>query len=183
MGRKIFTLCRGKYLHPFFERFSISLFRYEYLKGLSHEIFGPVYWPVWMHLGLNKNHFWFLNFKGAPSIGVSFYAFQFKPSRRFLESPRRIGNWGLSCQPFSENWGLGCQSFSENWGLCCQSFSEILRFSEKYFHPKQRFSKNRKPKIYENWRTPQTQLPIILWDSKNLGECLAWNASKLKTSI
>jgi hypothetical protein len=38
------------------------------LKGLSHEIFEPVYWPVWMHLGLNKNRVWFLNFKGAPSI-------------------------------------------------------------------------------------------------------------------
>jgi hypothetical protein len=40
----------------------------DILRGLSHEIFGPVYWPVWMHLGLNKNRFWFLNFKGAPSI-------------------------------------------------------------------------------------------------------------------
>jgi hypothetical protein len=38
------------------------------LKGLSHEIFGPVYWPVWMHLGLNKNCFWFLNFEEAASI-------------------------------------------------------------------------------------------------------------------
>jgi hypothetical protein len=38
------------------------------LKGLSHEIFGPVFWPVWMHIGLNKNRFWFLNFKEAPSI-------------------------------------------------------------------------------------------------------------------
>ncbi len=38
------------------------------LKGLSHEIFGPVYWPVWMHLGLNENRFWFLNFEEAPSI-------------------------------------------------------------------------------------------------------------------
>jgi hypothetical protein len=38
------------------------------LKGLSHEIFGPVYWPVWIHIGLNKNRFWFLNFKEAPSI-------------------------------------------------------------------------------------------------------------------
>jgi hypothetical protein len=38
------------------------------LKGLSHEIFGPVYWTVWMHLGLNKIRFWFLNFKEAPSI-------------------------------------------------------------------------------------------------------------------
>jgi hypothetical protein len=31
----------------------------NFLKGLSHEIFGPVYWPVWMHKGLNKNRFWF----------------------------------------------------------------------------------------------------------------------------
>jgi hypothetical protein len=38
------------------------------LKGLSHEIFRPVCWPVWMLLGLNKNRFWFLNFKEAPSI-------------------------------------------------------------------------------------------------------------------
>jgi hypothetical protein len=39
-----------------------------FLKGLSHAIFGPVYWPVWMRLGLKKNRFWFLNFKGAPLI-------------------------------------------------------------------------------------------------------------------
>ncbi len=41
---------------------------FDNLKGLSHEIFGPLYWPVWMHIGLNKNRFWFLNFKEAPSI-------------------------------------------------------------------------------------------------------------------
>jgi hypothetical protein len=49
-------------------QFSESLTQIYVLKGLSHQIFGPVYWPVWMHLGLNKNRFWFLNFKGAPSI-------------------------------------------------------------------------------------------------------------------
>jgi hypothetical protein len=38
------------------------------LKGTAHEIFGPVYWPVWMHLGLNKNRFWFLNFEEVSSI-------------------------------------------------------------------------------------------------------------------
>ncbi len=31
------------------------------LKGLSHDIFGPVFWTVCMHLGLNVNRFWFLN--------------------------------------------------------------------------------------------------------------------------
>ncbi len=29
------------------------------LKGLSHEIFRPVFWPVWMRLGLNVNRLWF----------------------------------------------------------------------------------------------------------------------------
>ncbi len=38
------------------------------LKGLSHEIFGPVFWPVWVDLGLNMNRFWFLSFKEASSI-------------------------------------------------------------------------------------------------------------------
>ncbi len=35
------------------------------LKGLSHEIFEPVFWPVWMHLGLNVNRLWFLKFTDA----------------------------------------------------------------------------------------------------------------------
>jgi hypothetical protein len=38
------------------------------LKGLSHEIFGPVFWPVWMYLGLNVNRLRFLNFNAAPLI-------------------------------------------------------------------------------------------------------------------
>ncbi len=38
------------------------------LKGLSHEIFGPVFWPVWMYLGLNVNCLRFLNFSDAPLI-------------------------------------------------------------------------------------------------------------------
>ncbi len=31
------------------------------LKGLSHEIFRPVFWPVWTHLGLNVNRLRFFN--------------------------------------------------------------------------------------------------------------------------
>ncbi len=31
----------------------------QILKGLSHEISRPVFWPVWMHLGLNVNRFCF----------------------------------------------------------------------------------------------------------------------------
>ncbi len=39
-----------------------------YLKGLSHEIFGPVFWAIWIYLGLNVNRLWFLNFNDAPLI-------------------------------------------------------------------------------------------------------------------
>jgi hypothetical protein len=40
----------------------------RFLKGLSHEIFRPVFWPVWIEIGLNMNPFWFLSFKEAPFI-------------------------------------------------------------------------------------------------------------------
>ncbi len=31
------------------------------IKGLSHEIFRPVFWPVWMHLDLHVNRLWLKN--------------------------------------------------------------------------------------------------------------------------
>ncbi len=45
------------------------------LKGLSHEIFGPVFWPVCMRLGLNRNRYWFLTFKYAPSFLIIYFKF------------------------------------------------------------------------------------------------------------
>ncbi len=45
------------------------------LKGLSHEIFRPVFWPVWMRLGLDVNRLWFYNFYEAPSIFGSYFKF------------------------------------------------------------------------------------------------------------
>jgi hypothetical protein len=38
------------------------------LKRLSLEIFGPVFWAVWIYLCLNVNRLWFFNFNGAPLI-------------------------------------------------------------------------------------------------------------------
>jgi hypothetical protein len=46
----------------------ISVLLTVFLKGLSHEIFRAVFWPVWIDLGLDMNRFWFLSFKEAPSI-------------------------------------------------------------------------------------------------------------------
>ncbi len=76
---------------------------YIRLKGLSHEIFGHVCWPVWMHLGLNKNRLWFLNFKEAPSIWDSHFKF-----------------WCVSVQTFSEILRIS----EKDWQLS-QRFSEI----------------------------------------------------------
>ncbi len=67
------------------------------LKGLSHEIFGPVFWPVWMYIGLNKNRFWFLNFKEAPSIWCSYFKFLCVSVQTFLEILRiSEKDWQLS---------------------------------------------------------------------------------------
>jgi hypothetical protein len=58
---------------------------FQNLKGLSHEIFRPVFWPVWMHLGQNVNRLWFFNFKEGSSILYSYFKY-----------------CGVSYQPFSE---------------------------------------------------------------------------------
>ncbi len=70
LGFCVLRLLQDEYLtkytpETFFEGY-ICFNILRYLKGLSHEIFLPVYWPVWIHLGLNMNRLWFLNFNGAP---------------------------------------------------------------------------------------------------------------------
>jgi hypothetical protein len=45
------------------------------LKGLSREIFRPVFWPVRMYLGLNVNQLWLLNCNDAPLILDNYFKF------------------------------------------------------------------------------------------------------------
>jgi hypothetical protein len=52
-----------------------NVFYKPILKAVSHEIFRPVFWSVWMYLGLNGNRLWFLNFNGAPLILDNFLKF------------------------------------------------------------------------------------------------------------
>jgi hypothetical protein len=40
--------------------------RLQILRGLPHEIFRSLFWPVCMHQGLSVNRFWFFNFNNAP---------------------------------------------------------------------------------------------------------------------
>jgi hypothetical protein len=69
------------------------------LKKLSHEIFGPIFWSVWMHLGLNVNRLWFFNFNDAPLIlGNYFYNFFLRVSGQTYSKILRITekDWQLS---------------------------------------------------------------------------------------
>jgi hypothetical protein len=34
-----------------------------------------LFWPVWMHLGLNVNRLWFFNFKEGSSILYSYFKY------------------------------------------------------------------------------------------------------------
>jgi hypothetical protein len=45
------------------------------LKGLSHETLRPVFGTVWIYLGLNGNHFSFLNFKEGSLILDSYFRY------------------------------------------------------------------------------------------------------------
>ncbi len=45
------------------------------LKGLSHEIFSLFFWPVWMHLDLYVNCFWFVHFNDAASTLDDYFKF------------------------------------------------------------------------------------------------------------
>jgi hypothetical protein len=45
------------------------------LMGLSHEIFGLVFWAVWIYLGLKVNSLWFLNFNDVPLILYTYFKF------------------------------------------------------------------------------------------------------------
>jgi hypothetical protein len=51
------------------------VFTYLLFKGLSHEIFGPVFGAVWIYLGLNGNRLWFLNFNDALLILDTYFKF------------------------------------------------------------------------------------------------------------
>jgi hypothetical protein len=61
---------------------------------------------------------------------------------------------------------------SENWGFSFQFFSEILQSLRNIYtlsSVSRRIANKKSTKIGE----PQAQLPVLLLDSKNLGECLA----------
>jgi hypothetical protein len=88
--------------------YNIRHFAFYFLKGtVAWEIFGPVFWAVWIYLGLNVNRLCFFNLNDALLIYIlilSFDAFQAEHSPRFLESRRMIGNWVCGTPIFADFW-------------------------------------------------------------------------------
>ncbi len=76
------------------------------LKELSHETFRPVFWPVWIYLGLKRNHFSFLYIKEGSLILDSYFKY-----------------WCVSCQTFSE-----IRRISENDWQLSSRFSNFSLF-------------------------------------------------------
>jgi hypothetical protein len=121
------------------------------LKGLSREIFGPVFWPVWMHHGLNRNRFWFLRFKEAPPL------------------------WDRHCKL----WCVSCRTFSEILRISEKDWQLNPRFSEIYINCKLLWDMLMLLKNFLGELRTQlqiflwelgTRLPILLGDSTNLQE-------------
>ncbi len=162
----------------------LNLWWYKYWKGLSHEIFGPVYWAVWMHLGLNENHFRFFNFKDALSIWDSHFKFWCVSVQTFSEILRicekdwqlspRFSKIYLNCQLFSDTLMLLKNILREPWTVAHPS----PRTGDSVANPSQRFyesprniftlssvSRRTASQKFTKIGEPQAKLPILFRDS------------------
>jgi hypothetical protein len=129
---------------------------FQMLIGIERNFCMTFFLPEWIYLGLNRNRFWFLNFKDAPLIWHSHFKFWCFSCQTFLENLRiSLKDWQLSLwfsekfylyckllgdtfccwRIFSENCGLHFQSFSEKCRLGCRCLLEVLRIFKKYLHP------------------------------------------------
>ncbi len=96
-----------------------------HLKGLSHEIFRPVFWPVWMHLGLNVNRLWFWNFYEAPLIFGNYFKF-----------------WCVSYQTFSEIRRISEKDWQLSYRNSCVVEEPSRRTAELVFNHSRKFYKS-----------------------------------------
>ncbi len=140
------------------KEYLLFFMKYVHLKGLSHEIFMPVFWPVWVHL--------FLQFLAAI---LSFGAFYTKSCWRFIESPRRIDNW-ICGSPRNRDTLMLLRTFSGNSGINHQSFLEFYkspRSIDSLCSISRRTANPDRRKIVEPWTQLsslcQVFLEILVW--------------------
>ncbi len=126
-----------------------------------------------MHLGLNKIRFWFLYLTEAPSIWGSHFQFLC-----------------VSVQTFSEILRISeLATVDSVVNPSPRTGDSVANYSRKFYDsPRNIYTLSSVSRITANQKStkieePQAQLPILLWDSEKLGDCLAWNASKLKIII
>ncbi len=164
--------------HSFYWVVHRNKIMYLNLKGLSHEI-RPVFWPVWMHLGLNVNRLWFLTFFEAPSIFGNCFKF-----------------WWASYQTFSEILRISEKDWQPSYRNAYVVGEHSQRTAELVINHSRRFvesprsidtlcsvSRRTANPEYRKIGEPRTQLSILLGDSTNLREGLVWNASILKITV
>ncbi len=148
------------------------------LKGLLHEIFRPVFWPVWIYLGLNGNRF-SLNFKEDCFILDSYFKYWCVSCQTFSEI-RRISekDWQLSSRfsNFSLFWVSGPLRNAAKGVNTSRRFVESPRMIDNLFHGSPRM-------LFNQISVSLIQLSILLRDSTNLREGLVWNASILKITV
>ncbi len=138
------------------------------LKGLSHEIFRPVFWPWWIYLGLNGNRFWFFNFKEGSLIWDSYF--------KYWCVSRQVLTTEFAVLQFSLFWVSGPPRNAVKGVNTSRIFVKSPRMIDILFRGSPRM-------FFNNISVSLIQLSILLWDSKNLREGLVWNASILKITV
>ncbi len=149
------------------------------LKRLSHEIFRPVFWPVWIYLGLNGNRFSLLNFKEGSLIFDSYFKYLCVSCQTFSEICRiSEKDWQLSSRffNFSLFWVSGPPRNAANGVNTSRRFVESPRMIDNLFRGSPRL-------FFNNISVSLIQLSILLGGSTNLQEGLVWNASILKIIV
>jgi hypothetical protein len=128
------------------------------------------FWLEWMYIGLEGNHFWFLNFKDASSIFDSNFKYWCVSYQTFSEI-RRISkkDWQLSTRfsNFSLFWVSGSLRNAAKGDNTSRRFIEPLRMIDNQFSGSPRM-------FFNNISVSIRQLSILL------AEIRRWSAQKLK---
>jgi hypothetical protein len=131
------------------------------LKGLSHEILRPVFWPVWIYQGLNGNRFSFLNFKEGSLILDSYFKYwcilcqSFSEIRRISEKDWQPSSWFSN---FSLFWVSGPSRNAAKGVNTSRRFVESPRMIDNLFRGSPRM-------FFNNISVSLIQLSILLGDS------------------
>ncbi len=122
------------------------------LKRLSHEIFCPIFLPLWINLGLNVNRFCFFRYSNVSSILDNYLKF-----------------WCVSGQTFSEIPRIS----DKDWQLTPRFFKKVFMYYKLLWDTLMLLNNilgDQRTWLPVLLRGPRTQLSILLGNSMNLRE-------------